>query len=171
MSFGLRLFLIIIWIVFLYLILKIVVNKAKRFNVSKPKLLFWDKTIIVLPIGFVLVFFSLFLLYIISPTSVTNIEASVFLILPLMLNLYLMLRCINWKIKFGVHDFEYTNIFGKKFIFTYSQIKSVTMERFGEVIYVRNKRIIVDVLTVGENQFLTMVDESKKKVQIKHRQK
>lgn len=167
MSFVERLFVIIIWVLILLFMLMVIVNKAKQFNVSRPNLLFWDKTIIAIPLGFFLIVLSLVLYAILSPSNVTNIEALVLLPLPLMLNLYLMLRCINWRVEFRVNDFEYTDIFGKRFSFTYSQIKSIRTGQFGEVIKVGNKRIIVDILTVGNNEFHKMVDDSKIKRFIK----
>ena len=172
MTFLERLLIVIFFLVILYILIKLISHKASQYNDTKSNILFWDKRIIVLPIIFAIMLLFLIFLAVIFPSLVINKEASVFLVLPLILCLYILLRCINWKIEFRMDDFEYTSMLGKKYQYKYSEIKKLTTSLYGEVIKVGKKKIIVDgVFTIGKSEFINEVDESRivRKYKPKHK--
>lgn len=145
----------------LYFIYVYLLKMLLRLNVMKSNIIYANRTIILPPIFFGLLIIFIVVLLIFFPSSVSRKEFLLFFILPIIYCSYLTLKYFNWQIMFDKDKFEYTNIYGRKFIYAYSEIISITTHYDLEIIKVANKIIRNDTNSIGKSLFLEKVDENR----------
>lgn len=155
MDFLIRIIIICTICIVSFYFVKLLFRKLKFLNENQTGFLFWDKRIKFLPILMLAFFvYSWFDLLVIRYSSESIALALVILLISLW-PIYILMRCINWRIQIKTDTFVYRDLFRKEYEFKYEDIKGVKSGTYGSYqILARDKKINIDVFTTNYMQFI-----------------